>query len=239
MNPFTQAIILLRLALGTSLGATPFVTSAIRVALVVGLAYSDPGQIWGTGQRWTQIANQIEVVKKELAQARAKVAPDWIAQDKDAFDSAAIQYEKELDDLKSYLSKVGDVLATVAAAYAAFAVLAMSIAAFLALCASAVLLSMATPAFPAVKGAAEAASSAVAFVAGAAAKTLTGVAGAASAILLAGVPVWLAANHLQPGGAEGADFKSIQIDYHAPRFDLNPNSNGFVAPKRNLPSLPD
>jgi hypothetical protein len=229
MNPFTSGVIMLRFALGASFGAAPFVSSAVRLGIAVGLGISNPGSIWQTGEEWKQTAAMLEVVKTRITNANVKVNPQWIAEDKDAYLNAVSVYNQEVDDLKKYLENVGTGLQTVAAAYYAFAVMAIVAGTFAFACAVAVGLAMATPAFPAVRAAAEAAVSAVAMTAGAAAKTITAIAGGATAILLAGVALSKAFQS-QPGGVKGADFKVITIDY-SPLT----GGTGYVAPRRELP----
>ena len=235
MNPAAQAVILLRIALGSSLGATPFVTNAIRVAVVVGLAYSDPGKVYEASQKWNDASRQLDAVTGGMNVAWMKAKSGWNAEDADAYSNAQIQYAKEVGDLKAFCSNVSTVLQTIAMAYVAFAVTAAGVAAFVLACAITVALSAATPAFPAVKGAAETAAGAVALVAETAGKTLAGVTAAAKAILLAGVGLYLAAKYQKPGGDNGVDFTQVKIDYHAPKYDSDPEKNGYVAPKKNLP----
>ncbi|WP_238006632.1 hypothetical protein KZZ52_46780 [Dactylosporangium sp. AC04546] len=227
--PPTFAVIMLRTAIGTSLGAAPFISSALRAALVFGLGYSDPFAIWTGGEELKQAANHADVVKARITNANTKMNPGWVAEDKDAYLNTMTTYQKELDELKGYLTSTGTALQAVAVAYFAFCVMAVTAAAFIFACLIAVLMAMATPGLPAVKAAAELAVSGIAMVAGAAGKVLTGITAGATTILLAGFGAKMFVGS-EPGGVKGADFQAITIDY-SPL-----SSNDYVAPKKELPA---
>ena len=86
---------------------------------------SNPGSIWQAGEEWKQAANQLEVVRTRIVNANVQVGPQWIAEDKDACLNAVSGYNQEVDDLRKYLENVGTSLQSVAAAYHAFAVMAI------------------------------------------------------------------------------------------------------------------
>jgi hypothetical protein len=237
MNPFVSGVILMRVALGSSLGASPFISMATRLAIAIGLGVSHPGSIWQAGAEWKQASDQLEEVKTRLANANAKVNPQWAAEDKDAYLNAAATYTTEVEQLKKYLDNSGTAMQAIAALYYAFILLASISAAFTLALAIAVALAAATPAGSVVRGIAEAIVGKLVITVSAAAKSIIGIAAAGSAILVAGATLM----HLftsQPGGVQGADFQQIKIDYRSPTFDPDPQRNQYVAPKRNLPELP-
>ncbi|WP_433215384.1 WXG100 family type VII secretion target [Dactylosporangium sp. CS-047395] len=231
MAEFVPVRLLIMLALGNLTAA-----SAIARTLALAIISASAGVANVEGMRdaatkWQELANQVELVKKDVGNAVANAKEGWIADDREAFLHAVDRYTTELDDLKTYMANAGQAVDKVHDVYKVLwtTLTAMSVA-LLSILLMLFALFFVPYVGPFARAAAEGigttAARAIDYMVKASAALLSSLSGLALASAAAGFAGFGVPE--PTGGATGReDLEQITIDYKAPAIR--------VIPKRELP----
>lgn len=197
--------------------------------LTAGLAVSNPEGMKESSTEWGLIANQLDETKEKLQNAVLR-GTDWIADDKIAFQNAVAGFKQEIDDAKTYVSNVSDLLDNIATGYVAFWVATAALAAVALAILIGLLALYFTPAGPAAKAYAEQVGFIVSRIVDVGTKALAAVAAAGTGILAVGGPLLLHLAGGKTGGETGReDFQKVVIEWQPTEFR---------APKKEQPTTP-
>jgi hypothetical protein len=225
---------LMMLALGQYSTASGIAQSALFAVASASTAVANVPDMFKAAGEWTTIQNQIENVKSALLYTRMDLLNDWIAEDHDAFTKVLGDFQKELDDVKTYLGNAHDIINLVADAYAALWVALIAVAASLLAILLVLLALFFTPLAPEAKSMAETVASFAAKLVDYTVKLAATAITAMTAILGLSVvglgrSIGMRVGVSPTGGATGKeDFKQIAINWTPPKE--------YVAPDRTLPS---
>lgn len=225
--PFVPTVLMAKLAVGEMFALTP-IAQSISVAALLSTAFvANVPDMFESAGEWDSMSSKLDTVGAALDQAKDDDGQNWVADDKQAFTDAVVDYKAELENAKSMCSMVSGVLLGIAIAYATYwmLVIALLAVATVALIACAALYF--TPVAPAAKAQAEAIGAFISATIGIAGKVALATFIAAGAIFT-GAGVALIGAHWGVkgyGGEKGADFKQATVDWKPPStFEAKPKS---------------
>jgi ABC-type transport system involved in cytochrome bd biosynthesis fused ATPase/permease subunit len=205
------------------------VVSALRLALIAGIAVSNPPGMFQAGTTWsTEVATEFGALKSKVEDALDKAKEGWTAEDYDALETKLKEEVlKHLDTVQSSAGLIGGGMFGVAGAYLTFWAFAAQVIHVAAVAALAAWAARPTPAGPATQAAAEAAVNALATALDGVAKKLATL-GTATAVTFGAVALALGSGvAFNPVGKKTADLKQVQINWTPP--------SQWVAPKKEDP----
>jgi hypothetical protein len=207
-------------AIAESSAAACVIPAAWPLVAMMGLGYSDPGQMEKASAEWSEVAKHIDEMKTEMSNLAHGVPPDkWSAKDNAAFQKAVAKYNDELQNASQFAGSVGTIMQVMAYGYFAWSLLVFAAAQILAIQALAI---VASSWFPPAAAALEAAANATAGIfdslMSVASVSLTTAVKVAGGVVAAGMAVYFASKSWQPGGAGGSAvaFKQATLNLSGP-----------------------
>lgn len=206
MGTTDSGAMLQTIAIAESAAAACVIPAAWPLVAMMGLGYSDPGQIEKASGDWDEVAKHVDTIKAEMLRLRDSVPDDkWSAKDRAAFHKVVTQYNQDLGEASHFVGTVGTVMQAMAYGYFAWSLLVFAAAQILAVQALAI---VASSWFPPAAAALEAAANATAGIfdslMSVASVSLSTAVKVAGGLVAAGVAVYLQAKQWQPGDGKAS-----------------------------------
>ncbi len=119
--------------LGLTVASSPWIPSALPIAVIMGVTLSNPGEMERAANEWEAAAKKFEEFSKELKEKIDSLSGEhWTSDDRDAFEFTHEQFKGEVEKATNIMDNVAAILHLAAAVFFAIAVLTLALGIFLA-----------------------------------------------------------------------------------------------------------